>query len=343
MALLPLLAGLAGWASGQLWLTWLAIPLAFFVAIGVMRTTGDASTPPTTAPSHSASPPLPPRESSISACVGLAVADGVELAELVSSVAGQGAVLGQTERIKVVRWQDASGVRLVIETVGDEEPTLVPSFAATTRVRLTDVRMLNYDVAMATVVDDLGQPLASMGVLIEQRRLLPQRLSVDGEGSIVAIGTGVSIHSSPQAFGGSDASLFLGSEDAEHWRIHPETPPGNYIDQGWKWPRRKAAESFGSLAGFAEPANANAFAVMSGTILTAERRTVIQTSQEILLAEIRTAGGFAVTVCLEGAVYSGLPPTGGIVSGTVLMVASLETWHVSEPEVHGPEQHTMQD
>jgi hypothetical protein len=332
VALLPLIVGLVGWASGQLWLTWLAIPIAFFAVISVMWTAGDISSAPTTAPSASASPPESPRESSISACVGLAVADSVELAKLLRKLAPQGAVLGHAKRVKVVRWQDASGVRLVMETGGDDEPTLVPSFAARTRVHLRDVRMLNGDVAMATVVDERGQPLASMGILIEQRRLLPQKMALDGVGSIVPIGTEVSIHSNAQDFGSSDASLFLGPEDAERWRTHPDKPPANYIEQGWKWPRRKAAESFGSLAVFVEPAHAAAFAILSGTILTAERRTVVQTGQQILLAEIRTAGGFEVTVCLEGAAHSGLPPVGGVISGTVLMVASLETWHESGRE-----------
>jgi hypothetical protein len=59
---------------------------------------------------------------------------------------------------------------------------------------------------------------------------------------------------------------------------------------------------------------------------------VVQTGQQILVAEIRTAGGFEVTVCLEGAAHSGLPPVGGVISGTVLMVASLETWHESGRE-----------
>ena len=44
-----------------------------------------------------------------------------------------------------------------MKTIGDDDPDLVPSFAARTRVRLRGVQMLNDDVAMATVVDDEGQ------------------------------------------------------------------------------------------------------------------------------------------------------------------------------------------
>ncbi len=165
--------------------------------------------------------------------------------------------------------------------------------------------MLNNEVAMATVVDERGEPLTSMAVVIEQRRLLPADKPVDGMASIVALGTSVSIHGSPEDFGESDASLFLA-------------------------PRRMAAESFGSHAVLIEPAQARAFALLSGRVLKAERRTVVQTGREIVVMEARTAGGFVVTVCLDGAAHSGLPPVGGTVSGTVFMVASLDTWQKSQ-------------
>jgi hypothetical protein len=189
--------------------------------------------------------------------------------------------------------------------------------------------MLNDDVAMATVVDEQGEPLTSMAVEIEERRLLPLGKSLDGVATIVALGTSVSIYGSSEEFGESDDSLFLGTEDAEHWRLHPDEPPANYVAGGLQWPRRIGAESFGTYATFLDPGHAQASALMSGTVLSAERRTVIQTGQEIVIAEVRTAGGLVVTVCLEGAAHSGLPPIGGIISGTVNMVASMGSWHES--------------
>jgi hypothetical protein len=95
-------------------------------------------------------------------------------------------------------------------------------------------------------------------------------------------------------------------------------------------PRQPATHSFDAV--FVEPTDAHAFAILSGTILSAERRTVVQTGQQILVAEVRSAGGFEVTVCLEGAAHTGVPPVGGVISGTVLMVVSLETWHESGRE-----------
>lgn len=166
--------------------------------------------------------------------------------------------------------------------------------------------MVNDDVATARFVDEKGEQLANVAVLIEQRRLLPRNAPVDAVASIVALGTAVSIHSSAEDFAKSDASLLLGSEDAEHWRLHPNEPPAHYVERGEKCPRRVAAESFGSYAVFLEAAQAEAGALLSGMVLSAERRSMVQTGQQIVVAELRTAG-FDVTVCLESAAHAGSP------------------------------------
>ncbi len=323
--LLPLFIGIVGWASGQLWLTWLALPLGLVAVVYVFWI--ETSSPPAAAPTRPAALKATENESSVSACVGLAVADWGDVAELVRAVAPQGELLGEAGGIKVVRWQDPSGTRLVMETKGDDDPDLVRSFAARTRVHLSDVRMLDDNVAIATVSSGQDEQLASVAVLIEQRRLLPRDQPVEGEASIVALGTAVTIHGSAGDFARSDASLFLGSKDAEHWRLHPDEPPPEYVERGWAWPRRMAAESFGSHAVFLDPDQAGAIAMLSGTILNAERRTVTQTGQQVLVVEVRTAG-FDVTVCLEGAAHAAAPAIGGILSGTVCMVASLDSWRV---------------
>src|SRR5437660_1921742 len=331
--LAPLVIGIVGWASGQLWLTWLALPLGLLAVYYVFWL--ETSLPSAAGPVAAVPAKAVENESSVSACVGLAVGDWDDVAALVQAVAPLGEVLGEAGGLKVVRWQDPSGTRLVMETIGDDDPDLVPSFAARTRVRLRGVQMLNDGVAMATVVDDEGQALTSVAVLIEQRRLIPWDQPIDGVASIVALGTAVSIHESPGDFGESDASLFLGPKDAEQWRLHPDEPPAEYLKEGLTWPRRMAGESFGSYAVFLKPDQAGASALLSGTILAAERRTVIKTGQEILVVEVRTAG-FDVTVCLEGAAHKEIPPVGGILSGSVLMVASLDNWQVRAGGGQGP-------
>src|SRR5712692_5875674 len=240
ISLIPLVVGVVGWASGQLWLAWLAIPLGV-VAVLMVVWIATKTTSPATAPSSVASPAPPPHESSLAGGVGLAVVDNDALAALVRAVVPLGTQLGQARRARVVRWEDASGARLVLESTGDDLD-FFPSFAGRVRARLRGVRMLNDDVAMATVVDDQGEPLTSMGVVIEQRRLLPVDKPVDAVASIVALGTSVSIHSGAEDFGESDASLFLGSEDAEHWHLHQDEPPARYVEQSSIWPRRMAAE-----------------------------------------------------------------------------------------------------
>jgi hypothetical protein len=100
------------------------------------------------------------------------------------------------------------------------------------------------------------------------------------------------------------------------------------------WPLVLEGSPTGGSKTFLDPSEAQASALMSGTVLSADRRTVIQTGQEIVVAEVRTAGGLVVTVCLEGAAHSGLPPIGGVISGTVNMVASMESWHESPSTTH---------
>ena len=326
IAFFPLALLTASWALGQIWLAWLAMPFAL-LAVRIAVWNASRGSRRTIAPRVADSR----RESSPAACVGLAVSDGRALAELVREVRPFAEPLGEVGPVRVARWQDASGIRLVMETTGDDDPELIPSFAARTRVVLRGVRMLNDEVATAMVVDEKGEPLASMAVLIEQRRLLPRTFAVDAVASIVALGTWVSIHGSAEDFAKSDASLLLGSEDAEHWRLHPDEPPAHYVERGEKWPRRAAAESFGSYAVFLEAAQVGAGAQLSGMVLSAERRTVVQTGQQIIVADVQTAG-FNVTLCLEAAAHAGLPAIGGIISGSVLMVASMDTWHYSASE-----------
>ena len=82
---LPLFIGIVGWASGQLWLTWLALPMGLVAVVYVLRI--ETSSPPAAAPTPAASPEAMENVSSVSACVGLAVDDWGEVAELVRAVA----------------------------------------------------------------------------------------------------------------------------------------------------------------------------------------------------------------------------------------------------------------
>src|SRR5712691_11371822 len=85
ISLIPLVLGIVGWASGQLWLAWLAIPLGVVAVLIVMWIATEA-TSPATGPSSVASPAPPSHESSLAGCVGLAAVDNDALAALVRAV-----------------------------------------------------------------------------------------------------------------------------------------------------------------------------------------------------------------------------------------------------------------
>src|SRR3954464_7036337 len=67
---------------------------------------------------------------------------------------------------------------------------------------------------------------------------------------------------------------------------------------------------------FGEPARAQPYARLDGTVLHAQRKTVVVTGQEFVAARVRTAG-FGVDVCLPADGARPLPPAGGVIAGTV--------------------------
>ena len=229
----------------------------------------------------------------------------------------------RTGGIDVVRWQDPSGARLVIGLTRDGAVAdLLPSFDGTLRTRLRDVRLVNDEVAIADVLDAGGEQVTSMAVEIEQRRLLPAQ-PINADATVVALGGAVTVYTSDEEFRLSDDSLLdPGSTDSE--------PPEHFAERGWPWPPRMAAESFLSYGVFSEPLEAEAYARLSGTVLTSERRTVAETGQQVIVAAVRTAG-FGVTMCLDARDHPDPPAVGSIVSGTVFLTASLVDW--AEPTI----------
>jgi hypothetical protein len=133
--------------------------------------------------------------------------------------------------------------------------------------------------------------------------------------TITALGVDVEVFDSTESFDESDTSL-LGDESSGG------EPPPHYVENGWKWPPRVAANSFFSYGVFNEGDAATAHARLSGVVRSSERRVVAETGQEIVVAVVETAG-FDVTVCLEGSAHRD-PPVGGVISGTVFLTACLD-------------------
>jgi len=180
-------------------------------------------------------------------CVGLGVSDVSGLRSLIDRIIPSAVELGRVGDLKVLRWEDPSGARLVLGVTPDDVPDFLPSFAGVPRTQLQGVKMVNDEVAIAAVVDDDGEQLTSLAVELEQRRLLPADEAGNYRAALVALGGDVSVLTSPEEFGESDASL-LSTRDVG------TEPPAQYVEHGWKWPPRVAANSFFSFGVFGDPA-----------------------------------------------------------------------------------------
>jgi hypothetical protein len=166
---------------------------------------------------------------------------------------------------------------------------------------------------MADVVDEDGELLTRLAAEFEQRRFLPAE-PVEGHASLVALGVDVTVHASADAFAASDASLVGDSPAGE--------APAHFVENGWPWPPRMAAESFISYGAFGTGDAANAYARLNGVVLTADIRTVALTGQRFMAARVRSTG-FEAAVCLPADERTVAPATGAVIAGTVFLVGSL--------------------
>jgi hypothetical protein len=249
------------------------------------------------------------------ACVGLPSSDE-QLGALIDQILPEAGLLGTSGGNRILRWEDPSGTRLVLEVGDDGVVDLLPSFRSDSTVILGDLQAVNDDVVMASLLDEGGEQLTSASLALEQRRLLPRRRVAPARASLTALGVDVVVLPDADAFSASDASL-----------LDPDGTPGDvpeaYQEHGWSWPPRVAASSFFSYGVFAEGQDATAYARLSGSVLRADRRIVQATGKDVVVVDVETAG-CTLTVCLEGSACSQLPEPGNIVSGTVFLAACLE-------------------
>lgn len=250
------------------------------------------------------------------ACVGLAVNDHAGLTDLVGRIWPALVSLGRDGDVEVLRWQDPSGARLILEMAGGEVIGFLPSFAGTAGANLEDAHRANDEVWTVGIFDDEGSQLTAAAVELEQRRLLSPTDGLGGRASIVALGSAVGLHADEAAFAASDDSLLL-SREAE-----PSEPPAHYVENGWSWPPRMAAEAFFAYGVFGEPHAAQAGARLAAMVLAARRHVVELTGQSFIVARARTCG-FEIDICL-GPEHTVVPQPGQIVAGEVLLTASLD-------------------
>jgi len=258
--------------------------------------------------------------------VGLGVAGDDARRELVLTALRHAECLGEVDGVAVWRWQDPSGVRLVIALRDDEILDLLPSYAGTPGAVLADLWSANPDVVVASIVDADGDRVTALAAELEQRWLLPGMPEpVGGAACVVALGVAVEEYPDDDAFSASDASLLSGGRGDDR--------PAHFAALGWAWPPRMAAESFLSYGVSGDPVQATAYARLNGTVLGARRRTVAATGRQFVTARVRTAG-FEVDVCLPGDAVAALPRPGSILAGTVFLVASLPSLVLPAPAPH---------
>jgi hypothetical protein len=253
-------------------------------------------------------------------CVGLGVTNREDLERLVNGALAEAELLAEVDGAMVLRWQDPSGARMVINVRDRDVLDLVPSYAGHPGAHLANVRAVNEEVAVADVVDEDGEQLTVLAVELEQRRLLALATGpVGGPACVVALGVDVTVHADADAFAASDASLLVeaGADDPP-----AGDPPDHVVERGLSWPPRMAAESVISYGVFGAQ-DARAYARLHGTVLHAQRHTVAATGQSFVAARVRTTG-FEVDLCLPATEVTSAVQPGNVVGGTVFLVASLD-------------------
>ena len=261
------------------------------------------------------------------ACVGLDVPDVDGLNALLAEVWPRTRVLAEVGGLVVRRWEDPSGARIVLAGRDGTVERFMPSFGGAPGALLRDVFALNDEVSAADVVMD-GETATRLAIELEERDLVRGR-SVDGEASIVLLGTGVEVFTDEAAFMRSPASLLSRGKEPDG------EPPPDLDGHRIAWPMRVAAESFMSIglfsSSFGGPESATAEARMAGTVLVAERRTVGITGQSFVVARMRCTG-FEADLCMPAGPDGTLPLPGNVIAGDVFVVGSLRVEGSRAPE-----------
>jgi hypothetical protein len=270
------------------------------------------------------------------ACIGLYASDAAQLSDLVGRALAQSCVLATVDGVTVRRWQDPSGARLIVSSRNGKVIDLLPSFAAEPGVRLRDVRRLNDHAVTAIALGEQDQRLTALTFELEQRRQGapggacrsggcddPAR-SLDPDSAVVAaaliaFGVDVTVHDDAEAFARDDASLLDPRADRN------EEPPARVVELDLEWPIRLAPDSFLPLGALSAPATADSYARLAGTVLKAEQRNVDLTGECFISARVRTLD-FTIDVCLDSRGVDGVPRPGQVISGTVYLVASIESF-----------------
>jgi hypothetical protein len=228
-------------------------------------------------------------------CIGLGTGGEQDFQRLVAQASKEAQQQEVVRGVRLRRWEDGSGAAVVLGWRGGQLISFMPSFAATSEVRLANCFPVREPVAIADVQEPDGTPITALAAELEQhRQLVAAGCPAGGMARIAAFGLRVTLY--------DDEPAFLAAPKGPH----DAAAPADF-------------EPFGA---FAEPAKAQAHARLTGTIIKAERRFSWFTGNPFTVALTRTAG-FEVDLCLAGDEHPDVPAPGAIVTGIVSLSASL--------------------
>jgi len=225
------------------------------------------------------------------------------------------AVLPRVERLnlagedEVLAWTDeASGARLVLGCHGVDVRWMWPTLWSPTSTSLGGMSVLREDIVSASVLDETGTRAAQLVLRLEEGRTLSADMCTrTWPAAIVASGP-VRVFADEAAFEVDPVSI-VGDPAS-----YPDRPPEHFVERGWAWPPRLAAESLEPVRG-TEPVVS-----LTGTVRAVDRRRNDLTGREFTVARVRTLG-FELDLCLPA--DHAEVRVGAVIAGPVTLVGRL--------------------
>jgi len=248
-------------------------------------------------------------------CLGLGADTSEDFELLLTRVLPVATPMGVGDGYEHLRWTDPSGARLTILVREGEVEYALPSYAGRPGARLGDLASVALEMATADVLDAQGETATRLACEVEQMHFLPDH-PVSGPAALTAFGLDVGFYADEQEFAESDDSLLDPDKKDE--------PRPDHLPEGFAWPTRMAAESFVSYGLFGDPAESEPHALLCGTVLSTSTHTVDPTRQTFHVARVRSVE-MEVDLCLSAVDHLDPPAVGNVVSGTVYLVASLDS------------------
>jgi hypothetical protein len=238
-------------------------------------------------------------------CLGF----GGDPADLISAVLPRVERLNLAGEDEILAWTDeVSGARLVLGCHGVDVQWMWPTLWAATAAALGGLAPLGDDVVSAAVLDETGGRAARLVLRLEEgRTLTPEMCARSWPAAIVALGP-VRVFADVAAFEADPVSI-VGDPTS-----YAAQAPEHFVQRGWAWPPRLAAESLDAAGGPLPLAR------LTGVVRAVEHRRNGLTGHQFTVARVRTLG-LDLDLCL--AADHPEVVVGAVVAGTVTVVGRL--------------------